>query len=55
VSALAKEIGAMDDAYGATLARRFLAVDQANVPSAERLNLTQLADWAKEIIEQGAC
>lgn len=55
VSALAKEIGAMDDAYGATLARRFLAVNQANVPSAERLNLTQLADWAKEIIEQGAC
>lgn len=55
VSALAKEIGAMDDAYGATLARRFLAVDQVNVPSAERLNLTQLADWAKEIIEQGAC
>ena len=55
VSTLAKEIGAMDEAYGATLARRFLALDQVNVPGAERLNLTQLADWTKEIIEQGAC
>lgn len=55
VSTLAKEIGAMDDAYGATLARRFLAIDSAEVPGAERLNLAQLADWAKDIIEQGAC
>ncbi len=55
VSTLAKEIGAMDEAYGATLARRFLALDQVDVPGAERLNLTQLADWTKGIIEQGAC
>lgn len=46
----------MDDAYGAPLSRRFLAVDQdVQVPGAERLNLARLADWAKEIIEQGAC
>jgi CRISPR system Cascade subunit CasC len=55
VSTLVKEIGAMDDAYGATLARRFLALDQVSVPGAERLNLTQLADWTKGIIEKGAC
>ncbi len=55
VGKLAAEIAAMDDAYGAPLARRFLSVDPVSVPGAERLNLTQLADWAKEIIEQGAC
>lgn len=55
VGKLTAEIAAMDDAYGAPLARRFLSVDPVSVPGAERLNLTQLADWAKEIIEQGAC
>jgi len=56
VDRLTREIAAMDDAYGAPLSRRFLAVDQdVEVPGAERLNLGRLADWAKEIIEQGAC
>ena len=56
VDRLAREIGAMDDAYGAPLSRRFLAVDpDVEVPGAERLNLGRLADWAKEIIEQGEC
>jgi CRISPR system Cascade subunit CasC len=55
VGKLTAEIAAMDDAYGAPLARRFLSVDPVSVPGAERLNLTQLADWAKGIIEQGAC
>ena len=56
VNRLTKEIAAMDDAYGAPLSRRFLAVDQeVEVPGAARLNLGRLANWAKEIIEQGAC
>lgn len=56
IDRLTREIAAMDDAYGAPLSRRFLAVDQnVEVPGAERLNLGRLADWAKEIIEQGAC
>jgi len=55
VGKLTAEIAAMDDAYGAPLARRFLSVDPVSVPGAERLNLTQLVDWAKGIIEQGAC
>jgi CRISPR system Cascade subunit CasC len=55
VGKLTAEIAAMDDAYGAPLARRFLSVDPIDVPGAERLNLNQLADWAKGIIEQGAC
>ena len=55
VGKLTAEIAAMDDAYGAPLARRFLSVDPVSLPGAERLNLSQLADWAKGIIEQGAC
>ncbi len=56
VNRLTEEIAAMDDAYGAPLSRRFLAVDQdVKVLGAERLNLARLADWAKEIIEQGEC
>lgn len=55
VDRLSREIAAMDDAYGAPLSRRFLAVDQdVKVPGGERMNLDRLADWAKEIIEQGA-
>ena len=56
VNRLVKEIAAMDDAYGAPLSRRFLAIDQdVEVPGAERVNLARLADWAKAIIEEGAC
>ena len=55
VNALTKEIAAMDEAYGATLARRFLAVDSVELATAERMNLARLASWTREIIEQGAC
>lgn len=55
VDRLSKEIAAMDDAYGAPLSRRFLSIDPVDIAGAERLNLFKLADWAKEVIEQGAC
>lgn len=56
VNRLTREIAGMDDAYGAPLSRRFLAVDrEVEVPGAERLNLALLADWAKEIVEKGVC
>lgn len=55
VDRLSKEIAAMDDAYGAPLSRRFLSVDPVDIAGAERLNLFKLADWAKEVIQQGAC
>lgn len=55
VDRLGKEIRAMDEAYGAPLSRRFLALDPVEVPGAERVNLARLANWAKEIIEEGAC
>ncbi len=51
---LADEIGKLDDAYGATLERRFLALDKVSVPNAQRLPLNDLATWVQAYITQGA-
>lgn len=55
VARMTQEISAMDEAYGAPLARRFLALDAVEVPGAERANLAKLGEWASEIVRQGAC
>ncbi len=52
VQRLAEEIGRMDSAYGAPLARRYLAVDDVAVPGAERLPLKALAEWAQTAVTQ---
>lgn len=52
VRKLADEIGQLDHAYGAPLARRFLALDDVAVPNAQRLPLAALADWAQTCIVQ---
>ncbi|MEA5098166.1 MAG: type I-E CRISPR-associated protein Cas7/Cse4/CasC [Burkholderiaceae bacterium] len=49
------EMGALDEAYGATTARRFLAVDKVDIQRAERLTLPQLSAWVKEAITNGKC
>lgn len=54
VQRMADEIGCMDAAYGAPLARRYLAVDDVAVPGAERLPLDALAAWAREAVTQAA-
>ncbi len=55
VTRITQEISAMDEAYGAPLARRFLALDTVEIAGAKRTNLTELGKWAKEIVQQGAC
>lgn len=55
VARMSQEISALDEAYGAPLARRFLALDAVEVPNAERANLAKLGEWASEIVRQGAC
>lgn len=55
VARMSQEIAAMDEAYGAPLARRFLALDAVDVPGAELANLAKLGEWVKEIVQQGAC
>lgn len=54
VQMLTDEIGKLDDAYGATLDRRFLALDKVSVPNAQRLPLNDLATWVQAYITQGA-
>lgn len=54
VRMLADEIGKLDDAYGATLDRRYLALDKVSVPNAQRLSLNDLATWVQAYIIQGA-
>lgn len=55
IDRLSDEIGKMDAAYGAPLARRFMALDTAEIPRAERLDLNALATWSSGIIQAGAC
>ena len=54
VQMLADEIGKLDEAYGATLDRRFLALDNVTVPNASKLPLNALAEWVQAYITQGA-
>jgi CRISPR system Cascade subunit CasC len=54
VKMLADEIGKLDDAYGAPLDRRFLALDKVAVPNAQRLSLNDLATWVQAYITQGS-
>jgi CRISPR system Cascade subunit CasC len=56
VERIAQEITAMDEAYGAPLTRRFMALDSdIKITGAERTKLTELGKWAAEIIRHGAC
>ena len=50
VQRLADEMARIDAAYGAPLVRRYLAVDDVQVPGAERLPLAALAEWAQHAI-----
>jgi CRISPR system Cascade subunit CasC len=54
VRMLTDELGKLDEAYGATLDRRFLTLDKVAVPNAKRLSLSDLAAWAQAYITQGA-
>ena len=54
VQMLTDEISKLDEAYGATLDRRFLALDKVTVPNAQRLTLSELTTWVQTYITQGA-
>lgn len=53
IDRLRDEIGKMDDAYGTSLARRFMALDPVEIPQAKSLNLNKLATWTADIIQAG--
>ena len=54
VQMLTDEISKLDEAYGATLDRRFLSLDKVAVPNAQRLSLSDLTTWVQTYITQGA-
>lgn len=54
VHALAAEIEKHDLAYGASLARRYLSIDDVEVPKANRTSLADLANWAQSAVLEGA-
>jgi len=55
VACLSSEIAKMDEAYGAPLTRRVMALDPVEIPLAQRLNLSALATWTAESITTGEC
>ena len=54
VGQLADELQRLDAAYGAPSKRRFLSVDDCQVPGAERLPLASLTQWVQGRIVSGA-
>ncbi|MCA3104353.1 MAG: type I-E CRISPR-associated protein Cas7/Cse4/CasC [Rhodocyclaceae bacterium] len=54
VQRIAHELGGLDAAYGAPLARRFLSVDEVAIPGAQRLPLAALSDWAQAAVMQAS-
>ena len=54
VKALCDYLTKLDDAYGTRETRRFMAVEDCEIPQAERLNMDELAGWAAGIVSCGA-
>lgn len=54
VRTLADEIEKHDQAFGAPLVRRFLSVDDVEIPNAKRTSLADLATWSQNAILEGA-
>jgi CRISPR system Cascade subunit CasC len=54
VEQLSNELKKIDDNYGAPSERRFLSVDDCQVPGAERLPLATLTQWVQDRIVSGA-
>ena len=54
VKAMAGHLTRLDDAYGAKEMRRFLTVEPAELPVAERVALDGLAAWAGNVVAGGS-
>lgn len=50
IERITSEMAQIDAAYGAPLSRRFLAVDDVQIPGAERLTLNALAEWTQTAV-----
>ena len=54
IARLSQELQMTDAAYGAAGMRRFLSLDDVQVPSAERLALPAMAQWIQDRIVEGS-
>ncbi len=54
IGTLSGYLGKLDNAYGVKGTRRFMSVEDCDIPGAERLNLDELASWAADAILKGA-
>ena len=51
--AMSCHLSKLDDAYGVRDSRRVMSLDSCDIPSAERLNLDDLASWAAAVVRSG--
>ena len=51
---LSGHLAKLDGCYGAREVRRFMSVDDCDIPQAERLCLDDLATWAADVVRNGA-
>ena len=52
-AALSEHLTKLDECYGAREVRRVMSLDACDLPSAERLNLDELAEWAADSVRSG--
>lgn len=50
VQRLSEEMANLDAAYGAPLERRFLSIDNVDMPGAQRMTLSALAEWVRAAV-----
>ena len=50
ITAMAEHLGKLDACYGVHESRRVTSLDSCGIPSAERLNLDELARWAADAV-----
>ena len=46
-------LGKLDAAYGVRETRKFMSVEDAELPGAERASLDEIAEWAESSIKNG--
>ena len=52
--ALSSHLAQLDACYGGRETRRFMSVDECDIPKAERVGLDDLATWAADAVRSGA-
>jgi len=54
VERIVAEIASADEAYGMSLARRYLSLDDVTLPAAQKLSLPKLGEWVESTVQRGS-